>query len=115
MIDFVPAFLRLPLVLLWVPPSHLRVLLVVHEEEQRGSAASGMSAVAVFGLCGVSTNVQRFSSNQLCSALRAYTTPSSVLTRCSSVRSLLPRHTADFHVSASFGAGFPDPFPAFGR
>ena len=29
-----------------------------------------------------------------------------VLTRCSSVRSLLPSHTDDFHLSASFGAGF---------
>ena len=29
-----------------------------------------------------------------------------VLTRCSSVRSLLPSHTEDFHLSASFGAGF---------
>ena len=52
---------------------------------------------------------------QMCSAsrrtLRAYTTPSSVLTRCSSVRSLLPDHTTDFHLSVSFGAGFPDPFP----
>ena len=44
-------------------------------------------------------------------AARAYTTPSSVLTRCSSVRSLLPSHTADFHLSASFGAGFLDPLP----
>ena len=32
--------------------------------------------------------------------------PSSVLTRCSSVRSLLPSDTADFHLLASFGAGF---------
>ena len=42
--------------------------------------------------------------------LHAYTTPSSVLTRCSSVRSLLPGHTADFHLEASFGAGLPDSF-----
>ena len=50
-----------------------------------------MSAIVVFGLCGVSTTARRFSSDQLCSAsrrtLRAHTTPSSVLTRCSSVRS----------------------------
>ena len=32
-------------------------------------------------------------------------------TRCSFVRSLLPSHTADFHLSASFGAEFPDSFP----
>ena len=73
-----------------------------------------MSAIVVFGLCSVSTTAQKFSSDQLCSAsrrtLRACTSPSSVLTRCSSVRSLLPNHTADFHLSASFGAGFPDPF-----
>ena len=56
----------------------------------------------------------RFSSDQLFSAsrrtLRAYTTPSSVRTKCSSVRSLLPSHTPDFPLSANFGAGFPDPF-----
>ena len=43
--------------------------------------------------------------------LRTYTTPSSVQTRCWSVMSLLQSHTADFHLSASFSAGFPDPFP----
>ena len=48
-----------------------------------------VSAVVVFGFCGVSTTARRFSSDDLC----AYTTPSSVLTRCSSVRSLLPIHT----------------------
>ena len=39
----------------------------------------------------------------------------SVRTRCSSVRSLFPSHTSDFHLSANFGAGFPDPFPTSGR
>ena len=70
-------------------------------------------------LLWVSTTDRRFSSDQPCSAsrrtLRAYTTPSSVQTRCSSVRSLLPTHTPDFHLSASFGAGSPDPFPTSGR
>ena len=65
-----------------------------------------MSGAVVFGLCGVSTTARRFSSDQLFSAsrrsLRAYTTPSSVLTRCSSVRSLLP--SSGFHLSGSFGA-----------
>ena len=46
--------------------------------------------------------LERFSSDQLCSVirrtLRAYATPSAVLTRCSSVRSLLPSHTADFQL-----------------
>ena len=47
------AFLRLPLVLLWVLPSHLRVLLVVHEEErevrlQVGCPQSSSSASVVF-------------------------------------------------------------------
>ena len=46
---------------------------------------------------------------------RQYTTPSSVRTGCSSVRSLLPSHTPDFLLSANFGAGFPDPFPTSGR
>ena len=61
----------------------------------------------------VSTTARRCSSDQLCSAirrmLRAYTTPSSVLTRCSVVRLLLPSFTADLHLSDSFGAGFPFP------
>ena len=78
-----------------------------------------MCTVVDFGFCGVSTTSRSFSSDQLCSAsrrtLRACTTPSSVLTGCSSVRSLLPSHTADFHLSASFGAGFPGPFPTSGR
>ena len=65
---------------------------------------SAASSVAVdLGFCWVSTTGRRFSSDHLCSAsrrtLRAYTTPSSVRTRCSSVRSLLPCHTADFHLS----------------
>ena len=47
--------------------------------------------------------------------LRAYTTQSSVRTRCSSVRSLFPSHTLGFHLSANFGAGCPDPFPTSGR
>ena len=72
-----------------------------------------MSNVVGFGFCGVSTSARRFSSGQLCSAIRrtigAYTTPSSVLTRCSSVESLLPSH-----LLASFGAEFLDPFPTFG-
>ena len=84
-----------------------------------GSAAGGISTVVDFSFCGVSTTVRRFSSDQLCSAsrrtLRAYTTLSSVLSRCSSVRSLFTSHTADFHLSASFGAGFPDLFPTSGR
>ena len=92
--------------------------LVVHEEErevqpQAGCPQWSSSASVVFD------TARRFSSDQLCSAsrrtLRAYTTPSSVLTRCSSVRSLVPSHTADFHLSDSFGAGFPDPFPTSGR
>ena len=82
-----------------------------------GSAAS--SVVVDLGFCGVSTTALRFSSDQLFSAsrrtLRAYTTPSFVRTRCSSVRSLFPSHTPDFHLSANFGAGFPDPFPTSGR
>ena len=53
----------------------------------RGSAG-GISAIVVFGLCGVSTTARRFSCDQLCSASRQ--TLSSVLTRCSSVRSLRP-------------------------
>ena len=67
-----------------------------------------MSTVVDFGFCGVSATARRFSSDQLCSAsrrtLRACTTPSSVLTRCSSMRSRLPSHTAVFHLSASFCA-----------
>ena len=82
-----------------------------------GSVAS--SVVIDLGFCGVSTTALRFSSDQLFSAshrtLRAYTTPSSVRTKCSSVRSLFPSHTPDFHLSANFGAGFPDPFPTSGR
>ena len=81
--------------------------------------AGGMSIVVDFGFCGVSFSTPWFTSDQLCSAsrrtLRAYTTPSSVRTRCSSVRSLLPSHMPDFHLSASFGAGFPDPCPTSGR
>ena len=72
-----------------------------------GSAAS--SVVIDLGFCGVSMTALRFSSDQLCSAscrtLHAYTTPSSVRTRCSSVRSLFPSHTPDFHLSANFDAG----------
>ena len=61
--------LRLPLVLLWAPPSHLRVLLVVHEEVrevqlQVGCLLSSSSA------SGVSTTARRFSSDQPCSASR---------------------------------------------
>ena len=81
--------------------------------------AGGMSIVVDFGFCGVSFSARRFTSDQLCSAsrriLRAYTIPSSVRTRCLSVRSLLPSHTPDFHLSASFVAGFPDSFPTSGR
>ena len=54
-----------------------------------------LSVVIDLGFCGVSTTALRFSSDQ-----RAYTTPSSVRTRCSSVRSLFPSHTPDFHLSA---------------
>ena len=72
------------------------------------------SVVINLGFCGVSTTALRFSSDRLFSAsrrtLRAYTTPSSVRTRCSSVRSLFPSHTPDFHLFANFGAGFPDSF-----
>ena len=82
-----------------------------------GSAAS--SVVIDLGFCGVSATALRFSSDQLFSASRrtllAYTTPSSVRTRCSSVRSLFPSHTPGFHLSANFGAGFPEPFPTSGR
>ena len=82
-----------------------------------GSDAS--SVVIAIGFCGVYTTALRFSSDQLFSAsrrtLRAYTTPSSVRTRCSSVRSLFPSHTSDFHLSANFDARFPDPFPISGR
>ena len=52
-----------------------------------------------------STTALRFSSDQLFSAsrrtLRAYTSPSSVRTKCSSARSLFPNHTPDFHLSAN--------------
>ena len=72
----------------------------------RGSAAS--SVVVDLGFCGVSVTDLRFSSDQLCSAsrrtLRACTTPSSVRTRCSSVRSLFPQPHARFP-SANFGTG----------
>ena len=78
---------RLPPVLLLALPSHPPPFLVVHEEEARGSAG-GISAIVVFGLCGVSTTARRFPSDQLCSTSRR--TLSSVLTRCSSVRSLRP-------------------------
>ena len=58
------------------------------------------SVVIDLGFCGVSTTLMRFSSDQLFSAsrrtLRAYTAPSSVRTRCSSVRSLFPSHTLEF-------------------
>ena len=80
----------------------------------RGSAAGGMSNVIDFDFCRVSTSDRRSSTDQLCSAirrtLRAYSTPSSVPTRCSSVMPFLPSLTPGFHLSASFGAGFPDPF-----
>ena len=81
----------------------------------RGSAAGGMSNVVDFCFCGVSTTARRFSSDQLCSAirrtLRAYTTPSpSVLTRCSSVKSLLPSHTADFPPVGQLQCGMPRSF-----
>ena len=78
---------RLPPVLLLALPSHPPPFLVVHEEE-RGVLQVGFSAIVVFGLCGVATTARRFSSDQLCSACRR--TLSSVLTRCSSVRSLRP-------------------------
>ena len=74
------------------------------------SAAGGLSTVVDFGFGVASPTPRRFSSAPLCSAclrtLRAYTAPSSVLTRCSSVRSLLTSRTADFHLSACVGAGF---------
>ena len=63
----------------------------------RGSAAS--SVVVDLGFFRVSMTDLRFSSDQLCSArrrtFRAYTTVSSVRTKCSSVRSLLSSHTPD--------------------
>ena len=95
------------------PGSRVHVLLVT----ARGSAAS--SVVVDLGFCDVSMTDLRFSSDQLFSAnrrtLRAYTTPSSVRTRCSSARSLFPSHTPDFPLYANFGAGLPDPFPTSGR
>ena len=56
-----------------------------------------LSVVIDLGFCGVSMTALRLSSDHLFSAsrrtLRAYTTPSSVRTKCSSVRSLLPSRT----------------------
>ena len=60
-----------------------------------------------------------FFSDKLFSAsrrkLRAYTTPLFFREKSSSVKSLFPSHKSDFHLSANFGAGFPDPFPTFGK
>ena len=70
------SFLRLPLDSLWVPPSHLQVLIVLHVEEREVRVQEGCplssSSVSV-----VSRQVlERFPSAQLCSAsrrtLRAY-------------------------------------------
>ena len=70
-----------------------------------GSAAS--SVVVDLGFCGVSMIDLRSAGRR---RLRANTTPSSVRTKWSSVRSLFPNHTPDFHLSSNFGARFPDPF-----
>ena len=72
-----PAFLRFCC-------GRLQVLLVLQEEErevrlQEGCPLSSTSASVVF--------------RQMLEGLPLYTTPSSVLTRCSSMRSLLPSHT----------------------
>ena len=82
-----------------------------------GSAAS--SVVIDLGFCGVSTTALRLSSDQLFSAsrrtLRAYTASSSVRTRVFVCEVALSSLTLGFHLSANFGAGFPDPFPTSGR
>ena len=81
------------------------------------AGGSSRSSVAVFGFCGVSATAWKFSSGQRSltrRTQRANTVPSSALTRCSSVRSLVPSHTPCFYLSNSFGAGFPDPFPTSG-
>ena len=89
------ASLCLPLTSLWVHPSHLHAILALQVEEQEGSAAGGMSNVVSvvfrhllegFLLTSCARRVVvRFAISQL--------TPSSVLTRCSSARSLWPSHT----------------------
>ena len=76
----------------------------------RGSGAGGMSNLFDFSFlltCCARQVVERFARTQLIHPF--------VLTRCSSERSLLPSHTAVFHLSASLSAGFPDPVPTSGR
>ena len=84
-------------------------------QEQEGQLQKGCPTSSTFWVFySVSTTARKFSLTS-CAwrfVMRfAYTTPSFVLNRCSSVRSLMPRHPADFYMSASFGAAFPDPFP----
>ena len=56
-----PASLRLPLASLWVVPSRLHALLVLHAGGGvRGSAAGGMSNAVDLVFSGVSTTARRF-------------------------------------------------------
>ena len=79
------AFLRLPPVLLFSPFSSSSVS-CGSRGRVRGSAASAISAIVVFGFCGVSTTARRFSSDQLCSTsrrtLRAFTISSDQMLIC---------------------------------
>ena len=92
-------------------------MLLWHCKWRKKRVSCPLSSTLVF--CSVSTIARRSSADQLCSAvrrtLRAYTTPSSVLTRCSSVTSFLHSRATHFHLSASFGAALPDPFTNCGR
>ena len=109
-----PAFLRLPPVLLLALPSHPHLPLVVlrksGEVQPQAGCLQSSASVSV-----VSTTARRFSSVLCESSYAARENNSFVSFDEMLVWSLLPTYTADFHLSTSFGAGFPDPFPTSGK
>ena len=72
-------------------------LLVLQEERVVGQLQEAHPVSLTWAFCGVSTTAGESLLDQCCSVirrtLRVDTTPSSVLTRCSSVTSLCPSHT----------------------
>ena len=94
------AFLRLPQISLWVPPSHRQILLVLLERERKVRLQEGCPLLSTSVSVVFRQLLECFTSDQLCSAsrptLRAYATPSTVPTRCSSATSLLPGHPRGF-------------------